>query len=587
MASLIRSSIIVAGLSTSLVFFTDAFSIPSSSKGSLSVLQPSTLLEEVETISKLPDNLTPSGGDLRAWAKGFTTCPKELPPTIIGIDLPDDFPVGTYYRNGHARFEADDGTKVLHPFDGDGMIVGMTFDPENKRMLFRNKFIETKGYMEDKATGKMSARGIFGTMRSGGLLANAFRTSNKNVANTNVVHCGDTLYALWEGGRPYELNPLTLENKNGPGASGETTLGGLCENFSAHLRYDPKNKVYVNFGVNFDPSVGSTITLYEVDEETCRSTKPSSPSIVSEGPGLIHDFILTENYCIFNINECKLNEKNALKALIGLSGFASCIDIDECATETSVVVIPRSLFDETEGVTGIDYTTDDRIMVFKLPNHFNFHYGNAFEDEENGYLVFDSAQTTEIELDSMCTTNNTPIWDLPNPFAVVTPGTLVRYTLDLQNQCLASGIPPKTLSTRIPEFPSIPRELSTKKHRYLYPVASHFQADFDSKTKGSGPAGAIQKVDTYFPEETETFAFEPYEFPGEAVLAQKAGREEEDAMYLLVHIVNGRDQTTDFAIFDVEGKGTFSKGPIVRQRLPTFLPHMLHGNFFPGVTFDF
>ena len=86
---------------------------------------------------------------------------------------------------------------MLHPFDGDGMIVAMTFDPEKKRMLFRNKFIETKGYMEDKATGKMSARGIFGTMKSGGILANAFQTDNKNVANTNVVHCGDSIYTLW------------------------------------------------------------------------------------------------------------------------------------------------------------------------------------------------------------------------------------------------------------------------------------------------------------------------------------------------------------------------------------------------------
>jgi hypothetical protein len=50
---------------------------------------------------------------------------------------------------------------------------------------------------------------------------------------------------------------------------------------------------------------------------------------------------------------------------------------------------------------------------------------------------------------------------------------------------------------------------------------------------------------------------------------------------------DGKDRTTDFAIFDVEGKGNFEKGPVVRQRLPVFLPHMLHGNFFVGVTFDF
>lgn len=542
--------------------------------------------------------LTPSGADLNAWAKGFSTCPQELPPTIFDLPLlPPDFPGGTYYRNGHARFEADDGTKVLHPFDGDGMIVAMTFDPEQKRMLFRNKFIQTEGYMEDKRTGKMSARGLFGTMRSGGILANAFRTRHKNVANTNVVHCGDTLYALWEGGLPYALDPLTLENKFGPGIQSETDLDGLTvtDNFAAHLRYDPKTKTYVNFAVKFDPNAGySTITLFELDQETFRSCKPSSPSIVSEGPGLIHDFILTDNYCIFNINKCKLDGKNGLKALLGLSGFAGAIDIDANVKETSIVLVPRYLFEETKGVEGIDYLSDDRIIVCKVPNHFNFHFGNAYEDE-HGHVVFDTVQTTEISLDGMSEMSaGVPVWDLPNPFALVTPNTLVRYTLDVENRCMAKEYPPKTLSTRIPEFPSLPKEMSTRKHRYLYPVASHLDVSnrLDVRAKGSGPAGAIQKVDTLDPDMTETFAFEPYEFPGEVVFAPKVGRDvsqhgQEDAGYLLVHVVNGKDKTTDFLIFDVEGRKSLEKGPILRQRLPTFLPHMLHGNFFEGVTFDF
>jgi carotenoid cleavage dioxygenase-like enzyme len=286
--------------------------------------------------------------------------------------------------------------------------------------------------------------------------------------------------------------------------------------------------------------------------------------------------------------------------LLGLSGFAGAIDIDKDATETSIVLVPRYLFDETEGVYEMNYLTDDRIIVCKLPNHFNFHFGNAFEDDA-GNVVFDTVQTMEISLDGMSEmTAGVPIWDLPNPFALVTPNTLVRYTLDVAQKRLAREVPHKTLSTRIPEFPSLPKELSTRKHRYLYPVASHFDicsgkddelGKKNAKVKGSGPAGAIQKVDTEHPDLTETFVFEPYEFPGEAVFVAKAGSDvtqdgEEDAGYLIVHVVNGRDKTTDFCIFDVEGKGSLEKGPIVRQQLPTFLPHMLHGNFFP-VTFDF
>jgi carotenoid cleavage dioxygenase-like enzyme len=76
----------------------------------------------------------------------------------------------------------------------------------------------------------------------------------------------------------------------------------------------------------------------------------------------------------------------------------------------------------------------------------------------------------------------------------------------------------------------------------LNPVASYIQVEFDLNTKGSGPAGALQKVDTEHPELSETYAFEPHEFPGEAVFAAKAGKDvtqQEDAGYLIVHIVNG------------------------------------------------
>lgn len=568
---------------------TDAFTVPHLDKTTCrhAVHLQVSNLDEVTSSSVASENLSRTGADLDAWRRGYSTCPKEIPPTKLRVELPKDFPSGTYYRNGGARYEADDGTKVLHPFDADGMIVAMTFDSEENEILFRNKFVETKGYIEDKATGKMSARGIFGTMRSGGFFANAFRTDFKNVGNTNVVHVGDDLYALWEGGLPYKLDPLTLKNKNGPGEKGETNLDGsiATDSFAAHLRYDPVNKSYVNFAVKFDPAVGSKITLYELDEKSFRPTKRNNPSILSPGPGLIHDFIITENYCIFNINECSLSEKNAVKALFGFAGFSSSIDIDNSAKETSIVLIPRSLFDSNENVSDIDFLNDDRVIICKVPNHFNFHFGNAFEDED-GNVVFDTTQTSEISLDSMSSTSF-PVWELDDPFGLVAPNVLVRYTLDIKEKKLSSD--PKVLSTQIPEFPTIPRELSARKHRYLYPVASHRNIEASVK-KGSGPAGALQKVDCEFPENTETFGFEPWEFPGEAVFVPKLGKditkpEQEDAGYLLVHVTNGRDKTTDLVIFDVEGKGRLENGPIVRFGLPVFLPHMLHGNFFPGVTF--
>jgi carotenoid cleavage dioxygenase-like enzyme len=367
----------------------------------------------------------------------------------------------------------------------------------------------------------------------------------------------------------------------------------IDNNFSAHYRYDPIQKTYVNFGNFFDPSSGATVSLFELDQEDFSSTKQTVPSFTLDAPALLHDFIITKNYCIFNINKTKVNNKAALQALLGQCGFAGVLDIDPKEEQTNIVLVPRSLLDETDQskVDRINILEDDRIIVIPVKNHFNFHYGNCFEDND-GHIVFDTVQSSEIDIGGFSSASE-PIWNIENIFEGVVPSALVRYTIDVKNQCLSTENPPKTiLSTRNPEFPSFPKAMSTRKHQYLYPVVTHDEGSLDPSRKGSGCAGGLAKVDCEDPSNTEFFSFEPYEFPGECVLCPKVSKDitkpgMEDACYLLVHIVNGRDKTTDFAIFDVEGKGSFEKGPIVRQRLPVFIPHLLHGTFAEGVTFDF
>lgn len=344
-------------------------------------------------------SIIPSGADFEAYVGSYSTCPSETAPVILDCSLPLDFPVGTYYRNGGCRFEADDGTLVIHPFDADGMVCAATFDPYHQRLLFRNKFVDTQGYVDDKKTGKMTKRGIFGTMRSGGLLANIFRTDFKNVANTNVIHVGDKLYALWEGGKPYVLDPLTLQNVAGPGGVGETDLDGLLTDrtMSAHPRYDPIRDVWVTFGYNFDPQTSRTkVDLYELDNKNFKSTRKGRLQFIKDGPGLIHDFVLTENYLLFNLNKATVSPEAGLKAVLGAGAFAEFIALDEAATETQLVVIPRSLFDNVDDGSEIviNILNDNRIKKISAPFHANFHFSNGFE-EENGQLVFDSVQTIQ------------------------------------------------------------------------------------------------------------------------------------------------------------------------------------------------
>jgi len=164
--------------------------------------------------------------------------------------------------------------------------------------------------------------------------------------------------------------------------------------------------------------------------------------------------------------------------------------------------------------------------------------------------------------------------------------------VDVQNECISPHFQPKVLSSRIPEFPVIPKMLSTQRHRFLYCVGSHLEFNQSPTVKKSGPAGSIMKIDTVDPEKNEVFAFESFEFPGEVSFVPKVNKDilepgHEDHGYLIVLIVNGREKTSELQIFDVEGEGSLEKGPISKTLLPTFIPHGLHGSFVEGVTYDF
>ena len=162
-----------------------------------------------------------------------------------------------------------------------------------------------------------------------------------------------------------------------------------------------------------------------------------------------------------------------------------------------------------------------------------------------------------------------------------------RFTVDPETERMTGRT--QVMTTRAPEFPTVPLQLSSRRHRYAYTVGAH--REFPLEETGSGAAGAILKIDTRDPARNEGYAFEPYEFVGEPCFVPKVGAdvadpEQEDKGYVIVYVLNGIDLTTDLVILDVEGQGALEKGPVTRVRLPTFIPHGLHGTFVEGMTFD-
>jgi len=168
--------------------------------------------------------------DRTAFLRGFRNSAEVAAREVRCAALPEDL-VGTYYRNGHARFTGYDGQRVAHHFDADGMVTGVTLDGRSGKAVVRQRYVATEGAIAERAARRRLYPGIFGNsmpLWAGG-------ASIKNLANTNVLYHGGKLLALWEGSRPHLLDPLslsTLREWNVDGLVGSS----LGDGFSAHPR---------------------------------------------------------------------------------------------------------------------------------------------------------------------------------------------------------------------------------------------------------------------------------------------------------------------------------------------------------------
>lgn len=102
--------------------------------------------------------------DGMAWQKGFQNVENEACFELAG-SFPEDL-VGTFFQNGHTKFYVSDDEFHVHPFDADGMVQAVTFD--GKKAWFRNRYVQTPGYLQELKEGKVCKRGVFGTGRNKG-----------------------------------------------------------------------------------------------------------------------------------------------------------------------------------------------------------------------------------------------------------------------------------------------------------------------------------------------------------------------------------------------------------------------------------
>ena len=485
------------------------------------------------TVDKLTNNQT---YNLEEWKRGYDSQPNEYDYEITDIEgeIPTELS-GTLFRNGPGLLDIGD-SPLHHPFDGDGMISAFSF--QNGKVHYRNRFVETEPYLQEKEAGKILYRGVFGTQKPGGLLNNIFDLKLKNIANTGVIYWGGKLLALWEAAEPHRLDPATLDTL------GIDYLDGVLEPgdaFAAHPWIDPSCALddgapcLVNFRV--DPGLSSKIILFEFapDGKLLRRHSHSVP-----GFSFIHDFIITPNYAIFFQNPVNFNP---LPFLFGMRGAGECVEFQP-HKPTNVILIPRD-------------PNNREVKTFSVESGFVFHHANAFE------------LGNEICVDSI-TYQSLPQVQPNSDYKAVDfdrldPGQLWRFTFNLSD----GTVQREMLESRCCEFPTHNPNYVGRDYRYLYIGA------IPEDTGSNAPLQAILKLDLKTGAR-EVHSFAPTGYVSEPIFVPKLNATEEDAGWVLTLVYDGHKHRSTLAILDGEN---LSGDAIALLHLKHHIPYGLHGSW--------
>lgn len=454
---------------------------------------------------------------------------------IIGT-LPADL-TGTFFRNGPGRHKIGN-EKFGHWFDGDGMIARTTFT--NGKVHFANRFIRTPKYVAETKAQKIVYRGL-GTQRKGGLLANFMRPP-ANPANTSLILHADRFLALYEGGRPYEVDPSSLDTLGEYDYQGEL---GAMDTFSAHGKVNPSSKYYYNFSMSVigfkfgKPQFG--INIFQISPEGKMIARESFPT---NQMTMVHDFALTENYAIVFLGSVSF--KNLFSSVVGLKPMISGLNFDD-GLACKVLVI--------------DLKTLKLVKTFEIDPCLVVHFGNAYEKE--GDIHLDAMRQTNIDFEPELEN----IFDPDVSFAASVGAQYRHFIINLKNNSIQDeAISDQALMS---EFPQWDWKMTTRENRFAITATyvDHGKPTFFN---------AVQVIDR-LSGDVKIHDFGVGRFSGEPMIVAKKDSKNEGDFYILNYVYNENEDRSEVTIIDSNNIGE----DLAVIKLKHHVPQGFHGMFTP------
>jgi all-trans-8'-apo-beta-carotenal 15,15'-oxygenase len=461
------------------------------------------------------------------WRMGFRSLEAEIGDGVelaVSGDLPAELD-GTLYRIGPARHDVY-GERYRHWFDGDGMVHALRLS--GGKAEYRNRFVATdKKGAEDAAQRRLY--GGFGTPPAGGPLERMRHAIPKSAANTNVVFHGGKLLALWEAGRPWRLDPVTLTT------IGEDDMGGTLgprKAVSAHPKLDRATGEMWNFGIDYGPRVHISLYRTTADGVTERVLHRPMPF-----GAMVHDFALTPTRAVFVIAPIAMP-----RIPVGLmSGRRSFGESLRWQPGKGTLI---ATYDRRSG----------EVRQYKADPFMVFHTVNAFDDGDDVVVdlcAYEDASVMRFFTEVMA----------GRGYRLPSPPRPERITLSADG-----GVERRRLSDTILEFPRVAGRSLCADHGRIYGVSQAEDDDFLSTPAVVDPESG----------KTWRAPMRPAQYAGELVPVTKAGATADDQVWLLTVVLDAAARRSELWVLDGEG---IEVGPVARVPLPHVMPFGFHGNW--------
>lgn len=424
----------------------------------------------------------------------------------------------------------EDGGAIL---SGDGMVSAVRFS--GGRVSFAIRYVQTERHQAEVRAG----RALFGKYRNPYTDRPEAKGLDRTVANTTPVWHAGRLLMTKEDGRPYRVDPHSLDTLDRHDFGGKLR----SQTVTAHVRIDPGTGEMFFFGYEAD-GLASTKVAYcmaDKDGNLVREQWFDAPYCA-----LMHDFVITERYALFPVYPT-ICDADRVKA----GGDHWVHEIDR---ESWVGVVPR-------------YGDVGEMRWFRGPKGVScFHMTNAFEDEA-GRIHFDQclANVNAFQFIQRASGLNVAPPDLG--------GRLARWTLDLSG---GSDTITETVIGPPGDLPMIPAAVQGRPYTHAWMLTMN--PAMQGPPVAGGPVGAmfntLMRLDfTGRPPQALALPHgqcfnEPVHVP-----ASEPGHEG-----WLITVVDRQTGPSDFAhavwILEADDVGA---GPVARIAIPHRLRPQVHG----------